>query len=269
MSESYDLRSNIKGKPGSQGTLFQVRDKGLLNPAQRWPRGYTPERQQEVRGALENTVIVGGPGHMIREESTTPSGQERWSRHPETEQRVVSAIARSTMPAEHVQGLFRIHANPAEGHHATYWSRDQSIGMGWNQSHPSDRPDEHDRSLLHELGHHVDNVRTRETDRRASDIAEAALAPAPPREQRVEHLRHEGLVDDLAHRLNAGVGEAVADNYYQQHYRSPGRKGKAPTAGLYEEYQHEDYLRQNYPGYHDVRPPQSHMGPQFKQEGLW
>lgn len=238
MSEAYDLRSNIKGKPGSQGTLFQVKDKSLLNQEQRYPRGYTPERQAEIRGALQSTTVV-GYSHPVR---TSPEEQRktgRYVRYPGTEAKVVDALARSTMPAEHISGLKRIHEKPRQGHYATYWPMKQEMGVRIDDAKDADE------SLLHEMGHHA--------DRQHTHTSELALGQAKDPDG-----------------VNSGVHEAVADNYYQQHYRSRGRKGSAPSQGLYErEFSTED-LDRRFPGYTDVRPPRSPLNTsQFSSETLF
>lgn len=241
MSESYDLRSNIKGKPGSQGTLFQVKNKNLLNPEQRWPRGYTPERQDEVRQGLKGTTVV-GYSQPVRTSHAEAEATGRYVRYPGTEAKVTDAIARSTMPTEHLGGLKRIHEKPAPGHYATYWPMKQEMGVRIDDSPSADH------SLLHELGHHADHQHTHASER--------ILEP--------EAL---GQAKDPS-KISSGVHEAVADNYYQQHFRPRGRKTSAPKQGLYEnEFSRED-LDKRFPGYSDVRPAPLNTS-QFSQEALF
>lgn len=237
MAEPYDLRSNIKGKPGSQGTLFQVKDKGLLNPQQRWPRGYTPERNREVSEALDLHTNVS---------PTTRVDPPR--RATEVRARLQDAIARSTVPAEHLAGLRTIHDQPEQGHDATYWPGRQSVAVnmfsrneGAITGHDEDE-DEHDagaKNLIHELGHHHDFFQTRES---------AALT----RENKNILYARNG-------RGYADAGEAVADNYYVEHYRGPGRAGARATQGRYE----DNGLADEMPAYREVRPLQPR---QFQKE---
>ena len=241
MTEAYDLRSNIKGKPGSQGTLFQVQDKSLLNPAQRWPKGYTPERQAEISGALRNAEI----------QSTTRTYPPQSDSHVRA--RLVDTIARSTVPAEDLHGLSRIHDQPAPGHDASYWPAIRTMGVHMFKPVSGDvdfadlpkkvEPNtEGEKNLIHELGHHHDQV-NRVTVGLVNNDKDLLYTP--------------GARDDAA--------EAVADNYYVEHARGRGRAGERPTQGRYEESGGAQYM----PAYRKIRPAPQHMGPQFQQGELW
>jgi hypothetical protein len=248
MTEPYDLRSNIKGKPGSQGTLFQVRDKGLLNPQQRWPRGYTPERQAEVRSAFQDTDVRAFHQH---------AGALRSA--------VVDTLARSTAPVEDLQGLKRVTDEPAEGHAATYWRDKKQIGWG-----PSERARE---NLLHEMGHHRANDGT--TQRGSLEvhhaIEQAGDAHAwKDKGKYQDRPTFSGMALARA-KVASGVHEAVADDYMVEHYRTGGRKSTGVATGAYERVYPNSLQRDEIlPGYNDVRPPkQEHMGPQFRQGELF
>lgn len=276
MSEAYDLRSNIKGKPGSQGTLFQVRDKGLLNPQQRWPKGYTPERQAEVRDALKDTTII-GPGHFGR---ATPEQMDkgRFYAYPEAEHRINTTIARSTIPSEHLKGIDRIHDEPAEGTVGTYWPGKREIGLGQvtramlepgarPRKEPRETQADVDKTLIHEIGHHVDTAYTRETDKISQSLAAQRVGSSP----------HGPDVQQEAQRIDRGVGEAVADNYAMEHYRGPGRNPERLERGVYTEHHSPAKLERDYPGYNQAahgsymnkRPARSPLGPQFQSERLF
>jgi hypothetical protein len=235
MSEPYDLRSNIKGKPGSQGTLFQVKDKGLLNSALRWPRGYTPERQAEVRDVLSKTPVDAPPGVNPHENRA----------------RVEDVIARSTIPvrkdvrhADAHMGLQQIHGAMAPGTEGTYWPHQRRVAI--DLRHP-----EGERNLVHELGHHADNIHG-ETNSRA--------------------IAHMQKTDDWTGNTISGMGEAVADNYMEEHYRTRGRSPQAVSGGRYEENYTPSVLARKVPGYTSIRPAvrfSDKMGPQFKQGELF
>lgn len=231
MADAYDLRSNIKNKPGSQGTLFQVKDKGLLNPQQRWPRGYTPERQREVSQALDLHTSVFPTTKVYPPRPAT-----------EVRARLQDAISRSTVPPEHLAGLMRVHDQPEQGHEATYWPgrRELAVNMfGKHENRPfmageeapgHTEPDNGAKNLIHEIGHHVDHMVTRESaelNRTNKNILYASNG--------------RGYMD---------AGEAVADNYYVEHYRGPGRKGARATEGRYE----QSGLADRMPAYREVRP---------------
>lgn len=230
MTEPYDLRSNIKGKPGSQGTLFQVKDKGLLNPQQRWPRGYGPERQGEIRGALDK-VDVKGQAHNLFEE------QDR--------AQLTHVIAKSTIPASDLHGLTEIHGRPAEGTQATYWPQARKIGV--DLSHQ-----DADRDLVHEIGHHVDQMHgLRDAPLRGATVKNAVA------DRSTRGVDGAPTSTDLAYardRVSYGVREAVADNYYVKHYKTGGRKPQGAEQGRYEDNFTPETLDKKYPGYSDVRP---------------
>jgi hypothetical protein len=237
VTDAYDMRSNIKGKPGSQGTLFQVKDKGLLNPQQRWPQGYTPERLNDVRQGLRATPVT-PPAHL-----GVPGDTEHATERMGYRERLVRSVAKSTVPAEHLPGIKEIHADVEEGTKGTYWPTSRNLAV--DMTIPG-----RDKTLIHEIGHHADNWHDNQTARHLPDVAAAHAQKDWP---------HDTPPNTTAHyqaqaKTSAGVAEAVADNYYEQHYRTGGRKSQGVTGGLYESTFTSDRLNQHYPGYTDVRP---------------
>lgn len=259
MAESYDLRSNIKGKPGSQGTLFQVKDKGLLNPEQRWPKGYTPERSREVDQAVAHVPIT-YPDHM--EDSHEPGEYHEMSRY---RPQLLDVVKRSTVPTADLAGLREIHGQAGEGHDATYWPGKRTIGIDMTAGRGQDK------ALIHELGHHkdlqvdplpgIEHINRLALEHASKNKPDWQVAPTTS-----------GVIQE-ANKVRQGVGEAMADNYAVEHYRSPGKiaNQKKTPRGAYEDNFDRDELDRHYPGYTDVRPspyaPGS-LGPQFKQEHL-
>ncbi len=253
--EAYDLRSNIKGKPGSQGTLFQVKDKGLLNPAQRWPRGYTPERQAEVRGALSDVPVTSSRIRNVE-------GLGGVTRSREARARVEDTVARSTIPTEHLSGLTRVHDRPQQGHAATYWPGTHEVGIDMLSG-----KDKVDRSLVHELGHHYDTTDPNQNMAVRKQVQDAGAAMATKEWEKRPPLSRgtgpTGTARIMAEgNVSGGVKEATADNYMVEHYRTRGRNPEPVTSGRYEDNWAPHEREQRFPGYNDVRPPQ-HMGPQF------
>lgn len=253
--EPYEYRTNFKNKPNSQGTLFQVQDKGLLNPQQRWPRGYTPERLNDVRGALAGTPIS-YPDRM-EDEHEPGDYKEMMSYRPRT----FSAIARSTIPTEHLKGITEIGGEPDEGTVGTYTYNERRPGVGRvdvDMTHP-----EAERTLIHEIGHHVDHLTGARKDLLpgvAQQHAQREL-DADPKASRWHSEPNSTHVHMKKKEVDYGVGEAVADNYLQEHYRTPGRpggggRGEQVHVGAYEENFTRDELDKKYPGYTDVRPSQ-------------
>lgn len=223
MSDAWNMQSNIKAKKGSQGTLFQIGNKdSVLNPAQRWPRGYTPERQQAISRSLHATKIFG---------AEPLAGDD-----PRKRAQVVDTVARSTVPPGDLYGLKTIHNKPDPGHIATYWPGRREIGIDMDNStvDGEDNIRKDSESLIHEIGHHVDNS-TKETRDRAFALSRDGLE---------------------AGRIRAGVSEAVADNYHEKNYRTRGRNPQSDTQGEYEKTFPDPKERDKVvPGYNMVRPP--------------
>jgi hypothetical protein len=258
------MRSNIKAKPGSQGTLFRPASKSLLNPQQRWPKGYTPERLNEVRSALKDTAVHADPEYVgIEEEDHAGRTRVETQHRPRVEQ----AIARSTVPVEHLQGLSEIHDHVDEGTVGTYWPAKRlggpnSLAVDMSGYHVDSR--EAEGVLIHELGHHHDFEHSLDLHRVTREVSEKhAWKDKGPYQQKPT----QSGVYQAESKVRAGVAEATADNYFTEHYRTPGRNPQRVTKGQYENNFTTDRLDQKYPGYTDVRPAQ-HMGPQFKTDPL-
>ncbi len=261
MAEAWDLRSNIKAKPGSQGTLFGIGDKdSVLNPSQRWPRGYTPERKNEVTKALDHGTSVHGTDYI----------------HPlAVHARVVDTISRSTMPSEHLRGLRSIEHTAAPGTQGVYYPERRSLHAPVLRSDQQEN-DTMGKVLIHELGHHHDSQEL--PARSLEGISDEAVVSHA---QRTLDARREDAKYPLPAEPNAtmraqarvqvksGRAEGYADNYMQEHYRTRGRNPQPVTEGMYEINHPEQSIRDNYPGYRDVRPKVEHLGPQFKDGHLF
>lgn len=195
---TWDVRTNIKAKPGSQGTLFQGGSDQMTEA--KWPRGYTPERLNEVlpsaapyKSDVRDTPYEYGG-----------SGSER--------RKLVDNIARSTVPGEHLQRLQFQPGTSASGMRHSGPNADPMVPSGmYNkrrrefESHQAtvkllkgqaDRP-----VAIHEIGHHASQ------------------------EQGTPHSDYDTV-------QKRGQEEAFADNYAQEHYR-PRRGEKYPGVGMY------------------------------------
>ena len=261
MTENWNMQSNIKAKPGSQGTLFQPASKSVLNPQQRWPQGYTPERLNEVREGLEKTVVT-HPDHL--EDSHEPGDYRDIMGYRE---RVARSIAKSTVPPEHLEGLKAIHGHPDADDHGTYWPKRKQIGIDMTQG------GDIDRTLIHEIGHHVHNDgTTSQGSMTAFKEIERVTEKHAWQDKSKYHDKPTGSGFAMAHnKVQAGVHEALADNYLTEHYRTGGRKSEGITEGAYEKNFTSDRREAYYPGYNDVRPPQvspTLQGMQFRQGEL-
>lgn len=132
----FDLRPNMRAKPNSQGTLFQV-DSSARTPESRQPRKYSPERLREV---------TANAGFLDPQKTYPPRAAAVAA--------VRATVARSTVPVEHMRG-------------AHFYTGVQTEGMGNAAGRylgPPNRSDaliqiapmhEHDNTVIHEIGHHV------------------------------------------------------------------------------------------------------------------
>jgi hypothetical protein len=195
----------LKEKAGSQGTLF--RGGTRYSSDARYPRGYTPERQAEVREQIQPTRLSG---------SFDPVGSQQ------QRARIADTVARSTAPVAHLQGLQWAHVNPGEAitvgdtaAGAYFESRDvkegsvaaeRAGGVYRSPAMVAVKP-EYDRTgtVLHEIGHHVSH-----------EI------------EQTEHSRPGNYSHESAH---GGAEEAFADNYAEQHFRD--RRGRQVERGTY------------------------------------
>lgn len=70
--EQFRMTTNMKASVNSQGTLFQG---GKPIDSARYPRGYTPARMAEVKGALERTETSTTPKNLVTSEQAREMGQ--------------------------------------------------------------------------------------------------------------------------------------------------------------------------------------------------
>lgn len=254
MSSSWDLRTNIGPKPSSQGSLFRVADKSMYSAEKRYPRGYTPERQREVQQALPETIMGGTVVKRTSPEDQAATG--RFARYPEAEARVRDTIARSSIPAEHLKGLDRIHGNVNEGTAGTYWPARRELAIDLK----SGSKDTQEAHLIHELGHHHSEM-TGEGRLQSSTLA--LLNGGAP-----SHA-------EAAHRLSKGVEEAYADDYAEEHYRphpaarKQGVSGPKQVGGTYDSRFPPSILNERYAGYTQARPNNKNLGPQWSEGTLF
>lgn len=215
---TWDVRTNLKAKPGSQGTLFQGGSDQMTDA--KWPRGYSPERLHEVKAAvLPDKRILADEPHMY------PFDTNREKR------KLVDNIARSTVPVHHMLG---VQFQPGQTSLAMSSSdpHDSAVPGGlyeerskqWNEPATiklhegvADRP-----TAIHEIGHHVSQ------------------------ETGTPHSAY-------GNTRQRGEEEAFADNYAQQHYR-PRRGEKFQGVGMYNGGE-EDHVRthQFFEAYHAHR----------------
>lgn len=206
----WDVRTQLKEKAGSQGTLFQGGTK--YSSDARYPRGYTPERLHEAANAIGGDLGGRGGGYTRGKGASAAyyrdykytGGSGRADNAPK--RAAVDNLARSTVPMSDLE--------PAPGRRLSFWidrAHDQGLkdtnarGAYWHESPAQStrhdikvRTDSVDSTtLIHEIGHHVSHMRP----------------------------DHEGY-DSPARQ---GKEEGFADAYSFEHYRD--RRGQ-PLTGL-------------------------------------
>lgn len=163
----FEMRTNIKARPGSQGTLFQG---GKPAPQHRWPRGYSPTRMAQVAGAL----IHGGGGVSVTADKDAVLNSEATGiSHPHlnvfsgnhTRRLMLEPIARADIPAPYVAALsggihLRVHGDTPQGEAAHYNPETRTINVNRQVWHAPERVQlaQADATLVHEMGHHIDFV---------------------------------------------------------------------------------------------------------------
>lgn len=175
----FRMTTNIKARPGSQGTLFQG---GKPVAQHRWPRGYSPMRMASV-STMFGEGTSRSPRRITTQRDIHADPEDPLMSHPHynpfsqqhSERLMLEPLARSSVPLEHFSTLRGIHMNISEstrpGEHAHYSPTNASIQVN---RQPFLAHDEHtriamaDSVLLHEVGHHID------IQSRAHDIADTA-----------------------------------------------------------------------------------------------
>lgn len=179
----------FKAKPNSQGTLFRPARKGAgRSPESRLPRGFTPGRRQAVGEALNLSYAAS---------------------HKEASSRLINAVARSTVPLQHLEGLAAvIPQSPASRTGGTYYQYPSEGSLVRGPSiHTNDkRSDNIDRTIIHELGHHVNLHHG--VDKDPYDESSSNVRPS---------------------HANRGHREGFADKYADIHARKPGYKRRPDT----------------------------------------
>jgi hypothetical protein len=165
---AYDERPGFR-KSSGQGYLFR-NQAPAMGPNQ-YPRGYTPERMQDVRANMPPVANMGGQvtmGVRLSDEDPNPGQESDYT---------ARAFARSQVPAEHLKGVTAIYtSHPSHGNagHYTMDRRDPSKGtieMTDSAVSPvkgptrratrkarQDHADRFERTAVHENGHHMEDV---------------------------------------------------------------------------------------------------------------
>lgn len=214
---SWDVRTNMKAKPGSQGTLFQGGSEQMTDA--KWPRHYTPERLHEVRQVV-------APG---RKSFRDLPGMGALGRPGEV-RKLIDNIARSTVPGEHLQRL-QFEPNKSKADMTVGAGDSQILAGGIYTKPPSNNPNSSgllrvrrgaadSEVAIHEIGHHA-----------------SYLAGRPK----------------LTTRTQLGQEEAKADAYAQAHFRD--RRGRRTKVDGYRYLQPDSERNAEFfASYHATRP---------------
>jgi hypothetical protein len=210
---SWDVRSNIKAKPGSQGTLFQGGSDQMTDA--KWPRGYTPERLHQVREAV-------APG---REVFPDEPYMKSYDTNGDT-RKLIDNIARSTVPGAHLNRVqFSAGKSKAQ---MTVGSGDSEMTAGGLYTRPpsDDGPRgvgrirvlkgvADDPVAIHEIGHHASH-----------------LAGPPALVTKTDLGREEGKADAYAEtHFRDRRGRQISDNGYR--YTEPNSERNAEFFASY------------------------------------
>lgn len=219
-NKDWQVGPVLKDKMGSQGTLFRGGTK--YSSPQRFPRGYTPERQAAVRDAVKSS------------ESGPVTDMQDFIAGHKQRLKIADTIARSTVPHQHLQGVQWAHVRPWERLTAATEANPNDSAGAYFKPHRN-RPDagmiavrepyQDTSTVIHELGHHISYL------------------------QGTEHSRNYSYEHE-----HGGTEEAFADNYAEQHFRD--RKGNPVERGTYGGGQYAGRIQRSnefWEGYHKQR----------------
>lgn len=155
--DDWDLRSNIKAKPGSQGTLFSG-GRSQMPDRVRYKKGYNPQRQREIEQATGGTGVQSrivdrvsrGHGSDTKPDiANTP-----WTR--ETRE----TLKRSSVPPEHLSSVFiqRMRRDDPMAGGLLDGANGIYQGIGRSTGNILIAHDAHQPTVLHEIGHHASNL---------------------------------------------------------------------------------------------------------------
>ena len=205
---AFRMNTNMKARPGAQGTLFQG---GKPVAQHRWPRGYSPMRMASVSTMLGEGTSASPRRVTVSAHPEAGLGSDVTLAHPHlnpfsqqhTERLMLEPIARSTLPLSSLASLhggihMRVDPSTRGGEHAHYSPVNQAINVNRQPMLSVEDPRQKiamaDSTLIHELGHHED------ISRRAPEIAQRVQEHPAGHEAGFEAQRGE-----LEHHADAGM----------------------------------------------------------------
>ena len=224
----FEMRTNIKARPNSQGTLFQG---GKPTAQHRWVRGYTPSRMAAVAGAIENAggIHIGAAADAGELGLSHPHYNPFSAEH--TKRLMLEPLARSTYRIPDMSRLsggihLRMAIPDRTGEAAHYSPQEKRIVVN-PQEHRGDARTQlakADAVLMHEMGHHV-------------DLTHNALGY--DMQARMHPMGFEGIRGHLEHNADAGMIEHFRNDPRNQRRTNIdprgltyGAHGKGHLAGL-------------------------------------
>lgn len=239
-NDGWRYETRMKNKPNSQGTLFSGGTE-QRTPESRQPRGYSPERFNEVAQATNLRTTNYETGKRV---PTTYPGNE----FPTAQ--LLQTYARSTIPVEH------FNAPDENGSKVTHYATDDVAKNNAGEFRSTIGPSYPTQirvmpkhvsgyTPIHEVGHHVSlNVAGTEHSKRMKDYG---VSDIPANWDTSPRMR--------------GMEEGFADNYAQEHARNTGYKPKPVNVQRQFGAWHNSYFRMHNwnasvfdTAYNSVRP---------------
>jgi hypothetical protein len=195
------------------------RNRELMTPEARYPRGYTPDRQRAISEGLKNVHVDELRNESLFNDGDYSSASE--GRKKELRAHTVSAIANSTIKPTSLNGLTSINYYPGalpgkETNVSGAYSpvsksisiRDDMYGKKRNRA---------EFTLRHEIGHHVTRPMLENLpDEKSEKFFGPGLPGTADTPDKVQAL-HQSRVD--------GLKEGLADNYALKHQGKLHKKG--------------------------------------------
>jgi len=225
----------FKGNP-QQGTLFRASAQELDPTGQRYPRGYTPERQREVWDAVGEVGYSSQGERMGATDAEFPMllNEEEFGFSDDASKRnwgegravIRDSIARSTVPMDVVERV-NFGVTPNVSANAFYGPREDTIYFGrsadeaqqhregFGTGYPTPETQRHDQgqTVIHELGH----------------AADPALEPLRGRRNLIREDEMGQPLEGYTEPDDIGLVEQVADDFTAEHFRHDPRVGRKRT----------------------------------------
>jgi len=229
--DEWDLRSNLNQSANSQGTLFRG---GKPVDAHRYPRGFTPKRQQQVRNLLAGMDVSGPHDVAFANKGKSVTTFDKFPRL------VQDTISRSKIPLSNLNGLTGISPLPdwvaGEGTWAQYHPKTRNVLLRFPDEAADAAPQSSDsevrarveQSLVHELGHHVDRMTDITKRIQQNPASPLGTSSRYPNFGRTAYAFGEGIADEFM--VNNYVPDRRDPYYDPEEHTYRGRGAVTPEA---------------------------------------